>query len=740
MAVDSQRAPWRRLRSTEDAMLLFEIVVAVLVTWLLLGWVFDRPFAQADGTVQWIPYVRSSLAAGTAWTDHLYRFGVIGGSAMHDAAGTLPIVQVCAVLGLGVTTTANVLTLFLQVTIAFFSVQLALGLLESWTGSGVTHWSNRLALIWSSAFAPWLGWRLAYGHENLVLGLLPLLACGGLVARARTRAPSAFALLFAAWVTCNALSGLGAQMLVYSLVFGTPLIVALGLQTGTRRPFGRAQIAIVAALVAGGLLAMPRFAGMLAYVTGSDFPREGGLTYSFGFVTPRDWLASVPWTSSFVSGGPLPVHEANLPLGPLAIFLIAWTPAASRRLLWTMSVLALVVILFASDVSPISGILLRVAPPLDAFRVPSRAILVLLVMVSPVAMAVAISRLVPITARHADAFGVAIGVAVVAGGRFAPPLLREAAAVAGTLAIVFLARWRSELAAKKHAMLGLAAVAALGVGAFDERFPRALPIDAVEDGPRALHDRLIGEVPQLASPLTRIEILNPPRPYEMSLAFAAGLSSIDGAWYPTRRFLSLLSALNGAPVDSTTGVFKLGHSRAFPVLQQLYNVQYLLSWQDGRADLAALPATPGPAWFPQHVMTIGDGREMASALRTGARVGEIAWVLDSQGGSHVGCTGGRVADLSVDSRGQDATIVIDTPSRCTLVIAANYVSSLHATTADRELDVFPIDLALIGIDVPAGHAEIHLGPRGTLPSWSRLLWWLGLGLLITSLLAIRREL
>ncbi|MBL9019497.1 MAG: hypothetical protein JNL83_35235, partial [Myxococcales bacterium] len=109
-----------RARTLADGKLLGETAVVVAVTWLLLGWAYDRAFAQADATITWIPYLREQLAAGPAWTDHLYRFGVLGGSAMHDAGGTLPLVQVCAALGIGPTWTANLITLFEQVTIGFF--------------------------------------------------------------------------------------------------------------------------------------------------------------------------------------------------------------------------------------------------------------------------------------------------------------------------------------------------------------------------------------------------------------------------------------------------------------------------------------------------------------------------------------------------------------------------------------------------------------------------------------------
>src|SRR4051812_5373063 len=94
--------------SVADLRLLAEATAVILATWLLLAWFFDRPITQSDGTVFWAPYTQSALHAGFDWTHHLYRFGVLGGSEMHDFAGTSPVVQLCGLVGASTTTTLNV--------------------------------------------------------------------------------------------------------------------------------------------------------------------------------------------------------------------------------------------------------------------------------------------------------------------------------------------------------------------------------------------------------------------------------------------------------------------------------------------------------------------------------------------------------------------------------------------------------------------------------------------------------
>ncbi|MBL9015566.1 MAG: hypothetical protein JNL83_15385, partial [Myxococcales bacterium] len=642
----------------------------------------------------------------------------------------------------GPTWTANLITLFEQVTIGFFSLQLVVGLTGAWGAEAPTR-AQRVAVIWASAFAPYLAWRLAYGHDNLVLGLLPLVVAAGLVARARSETPSPLAIAFGAWAVWNGLSALGAQLVVYGIVFGAPLLACLALE-GTERPrWSRAQLAIALALASAALLVLPRMAGMLARVASDDFPRTDHLVYSFGGLELGDWLASLPWTAAGASSSSaLGLHEANVPIGPLALLLVAWPAAARRRIPIALGTVAVVCVLFASGIPP--GSWLAELPGLSAFRVPSRALLVVLVLLPPIALAAAIARGVRPSAR-ADLAALLAGALVAVAARFAGSVACEVLAVLVIAAIAF-SRWRPDGPAR-HAIALVPVLAALSLAAFDERFPRHVVHDRIEAGPAELHDELVAAEPELASPLVRIAITQPSRPFEMSTAFAAGLGSLDGAWFPTRRFLTLLSVLAGTPVDSTTGVFALSSSRAFPVLQQLYNVRYALQPKGTQVELSRLAPTPGPAWFPATVASIDTAAQLAGASL------DTAWVLRAdRADPPPGCASGTVTSATVDARGQEASFVIDSPGRCTLVVAASYVHTLRASITsappsaalrgpaepglaigNAELPVFPVDLALVGIEVPPGTATVVLGPVAVRPPWAIAGFYLGIALLVAAI-------
>jgi hypothetical protein len=213
--------------SLRDLRIIVEAAATIFVTWLLLGWVFDRPITQADGSWLVVPFTDSALDARGDWTQHLYRFGVLGGSEMHAFGGTLPLVELCAKLGLSTTATVNLVTCFIGLALGFFGIRLAEGLATHLGKAPVrTTSAQRVIAIWLVSFAPLVGNRLAVGHENLLLGFLPLVAVSSLVWQARSGSASSISLLFAAFTISNGVSGLGAQSLYYGVVFGLPMIVA----------------------------------------------------------------------------------------------------------------------------------------------------------------------------------------------------------------------------------------------------------------------------------------------------------------------------------------------------------------------------------------------------------------------------------------------------------------------------------------------------------------------------------
>lgn len=730
------------MRRVRELRIFGEAIAIILITWLLLRWfLIDRAITQADGSVLVAPFIRSSLSGSADWTDHLYRVGVIGGSKMHEFAGTMPIVQLANVLGLSTTITVNLITIFIQLCFAFFGVVGLGAMVECWAPGRALSFAERAIAVWSFAFMPLLAWRYAYGHENLLFGLLPLWIGVALLFAARARHLGIISLSFAAFAVANGVSGLGAQTLAYSAVFGTPLVILSILDAPAGRRWSRLHWVALAAIACGILAMLPRIAPMVAHALGEDASRGLGdsVKEAFGITAWRDWLGSLPWTYRVVqSWQPESLHEHDFAIGPLMLFLpFAWRPG--RRVVVGLLAGIALALLFAQNVPLISGLLAF----LDAFRVPARAMLPVAMFVPLIALAACFARTRAPEDHRLDLLVVLIaGVAIVALQHL-PAYAVEVLAWCGCIGVVVvMVRKSAWLSRTTPALL---AVAALGVVSFAARFPRTTPWDTVEHGPNALYAAAIQQAPELADPLNRVVVREPTLPFAMSTAFAADLGSLDGVWYPPKRFLALLSALSGRPVPATACVFDLFEHAGFPILQQLYNVRYLIDMSDHV--LRALPAPAGAAWFPREIAVIDEPRGMAIAL---AKAGDVrpplrttAWVLSRESAPRSispACANAKV--LGARSDGQAITVDLETPAECVVVVATNYVSVFRATATVGGVavptSVFPVDIALTGIRAPVGATRIVLRPVVAIPWWSRAAQVLGLCLFVAALASLRR--
>jgi hypothetical protein len=530
--------------------------------------------------------------------------------------------------------------------------------------------------------------------------------------------------------------------------------VAAMLGSPSRPRFNVAHWIVVAMVLAATLTMLPRVAVMIGHALGDDATRtlHEYVTYSHGVSQLGDWVCSLPWTTGDHAAG---AHERNYPVGPLLLFLLLlWPRGASTAVLWSAALCLTFAILLACNIAPISSALLDVVPILKAFRVPARAVMPALTIVPPLALAAWWSRVpAPDRRRSTILWGaIAASMVIVLVARGTTPWVREIASWSACGALATILRWFPSRAGSPLLLAGLAIVAALGLLAFDDRLPQGVPYERIEDGPRQLRETVHSAAPELAdSALERVQIFEPRSVFAMSTAYAARLPSLDGMWYPPRRFLALLSALSGERLPATTAVFKFSRSGMFPILQQLYNVRLaVFGFGTDEPSLRRLPETPGAAWFPRRVHVVGGEQAVADALRSSEDLRTTllaeAWLaaddLLLSPAAVLGCRDARVLRVTTDRLGQTATIDVHVPTSCLLVVATNFVRGLRAyvVTDDRraETAIVPVNIALTGIVVPAGAATVLLGPRAVVTVWSRVGQICGIVLLLLALVATER--
>ena len=694
-----------------------------------------------------VPVVRALGDARGDVTALAYRADLLGGTVVRDTLGPQPLLVGLAAAGLSATWVLNLTTFAVQALLGFFG-QRSLGDLTSLFGG--VPWPAALRVPLATlfmAFAPYVGWRVGYGHLTLLVGLLPFVAGFALLLAAANRTAGRGLLLLALLTMAGSLPFVGQQIVLYGVVFGLPLAAGAWAVGGRRDHDIRL---LLLALAASLMLAAPGFAPMVEHAFGDDALRQVGrtsVTYSYLTAGPIDWLSSLPWGLFLSPGRPeIQHHESNLPLGPLVLLLVR-APRRGRPLLFGFAASVLVAMAFASNLKPLSDLLLLTLPPLRSFRVPTRALMPALAVLPVIGLA-ALAAARPLVRRWGS-LEVMGGVVAAILLWASPAVLREI--VVWTVAVVLTGPVALRGMTPPTVAL-LMALAAGSLGAFRDRL---LPFPDVE---RLLADtRSWGaaarvQEPKVARPLTRVLAATEGAAFGANRTLAAGLSGLDGYGFPQRRFVALVRALRGEAYAPNALLLRFHETHpASRVLFQLYNVAFTVGDAPGGRppSVGSRGPTAGPAWFPAATVIDADWPELArSVLEWGDATHERAraelrmLAADASGADlrpplPAGCAAAEVHSLR--AVGGSIRALVTTPARCPLVLAMNYGIILEAWSdsegARARLPTFPAYGALLGVTVPAGTTEVTIEPAPWPPPWT--LWTAAAGLLLAAGLVVR---
>jgi hypothetical protein len=331
-----------------------------------------------------------------------------------------------------------------------------------------------------------------------------------------------------------------------------------------------------------------------------------------------------------------------------------------------------------------------------------------------------------------------------AGVYLAPPLVRE------------LAGWTlGAVAAFRPPRLGrLAAIpagatflmlAAGGLAAFRER---AISFDAFPDGEALLaRARHVGDGARRAQPAVRSPLVRVSASFEWpellsNTAVATGLSSLDGYYFPQRRFVELMCATRGQAYDPNSLLLRFPPERpSSRALFQLYNVAGRL---DESGAVRSLMDTAGPAWFARRLIHVESftalGRQLVSLREDLAlQARRAVWLVDADpmvvraalpSSVDVRCAEARVEGVETRTGVTIALARVSSPADCPLTFALNYAETLRATARmsdgrTRGAGVFPSYGALAGVWVPRGASEVAVTARTPKPPRAAL--WRALG-------------
>lgn len=752
----------KKLWHTEkkDLSLLSLCVFTVVVTWIVFfGWTFTQFVAAGDALSFEYYFLTELFNVGGDWTKLIYRANVVGGIGVHDVLGTFPIHQFLGRLGIGPLAGLNISVFFVQVLYAFISIKTVIALAENWKRSDQKidlGLLAKIALIWIFAFAPVLEWRLIYGHEIFFSGLFLYLCIISMLVTLQAGQFTLTSLALCVVALVSAFPSYSQQMVIYGLIFGFPILWSF-FASFLKKSKSWQQLFIPIFCILGAIgLSMPKLAGMLQQVFGSDASRAlsgNSVIYSYTTATLMDWITSIPWSYELFTSGRKAFlhHETNYAFGPFLLLLGLLSGKKTRGLLLALFLSACVAILFSMNIAPVAQWLTTLFPMLHGFRVPARAILPFAVILPIIAVALLLVHVPSCLKDKPNRVSIlgTIGFALLLW--ISPPPLRECLIWSVTLVLIIMIKKQSTF---KGISFGLIAVlfAVATLASFQQRLMPFQNEKEIIDNPSVIKRNIYKAKPALQMPLNRVFLLNRTKPNQH---LDYGLSSINGYSLPTRRFGELIYTLANQPYDKTINTFNFKlNSPWFPVLQNLYNIVAVITINNNNVFIKDLTPSLGPAWFSQAIIPVKNLKTLTRQLmqhRTTLRRTLKESVLIDRKDPNIEsllptlhsrlfkCKEAKVLTTHTKLGGQHVDLQVTSPDLCPLTLSMNYTSRLiargvtiHGET--KRLRLFPAYGALTGILVPKGIQQIVISADAFIPGWAKGLFYLGLFFIVLAII------
>jgi hypothetical protein len=284
-----------------------------------------------------------------------------------------------------------------------------------------------------------------------------------------------------------------------------------------------------------------------------------------------------------------------------------------------------------------------------------------------------------------------------------------------------------------------------GLGAFRERLLPFADGDALLARASQIGDVARGQERALTSPLNRVRTTFEWPEFLANTSLAAGLSSLDGYYFPQRRFVELVNVLRYQPYDPNSLLLRFPPTHpSSTMLYQLYNVGWTV---DERGIVGTQGPTAGAAWFSAGIARTWRYQDLREELRRPTdglhnMARRMLWLMADDlhvWRAHLPKTVdplcAEAAVLGVEARRGDngARARVRSPADCPLTFAMNYADTLRAAAVLTDgstvpARVFPAYGALAAVWVPRGATEVRVEAVPTLLPLPAL--WRALGLVL----------
>lgn len=681
----------------EDFKLFAFSFLTVLLIWMLLSdFTFDTFIGRNDATSGFLLLLRELKSKSI---NHLsYDPSILGGYSIAWALGTLwPVKLFLQLTKMDIFSFNNVLIFLIQATIGFFSIKwVALHLPKSYLDeSSFQKYLEKFLAICLISFAPLLGWRIAYGHLNILFAALSFVTSIYLI-KSLIEKKVSFVDTTIAFISFSITANFVAFQMVIYMFYVLPVFACLsyGSANVVRAIFKKEFfIFIILFFIVNIYFLLPFY----SYYLLGDTTRGARIDiFSYAPFNLKALAATLLWENRLIKLDAVVFkwHELHYPIGiGFSSFLLF---KDLKKLLYALLFLTLT-LLFLFNFPGIAS-LFELMPFLTKMRVPAR-LLILVGLLSTLGATFWIIKSMPrvfLTLTNKLYLVLAFLLVLLVTGYLNGYL--DFAMYASFFLLIFAMR-------KKLPIVALICIFSISFVSIRAFFSHFLPFIYISD----LDVSSFKINKKFSNPYERSFIEFNHNEFNFNTAYSLSIPSINGYFYASKRFSELIQALYEKPYDP----LHLGWGFGFKdpqanLLSQLYNIKNVISLNNNNLQIEKYPVQHNGIIFPEVISYNDDLRFVVDAIKKNWRHAVISRDYLPKLHNIQGCKEGSI--VSVYDPNRNALLLKGfTPSACFIIIPTNYAKNLvFNENSGADLRFIPADHALLGVIVPQGKLSGYL--------------------------------
>lgn len=700
-----------------DGLMFILIFVIVLFSWQLLLQVPVTFLYGIGDTTGLVAHHAEMIRMSPTASSFLYSGSRVGGTAVGPI--DFPIYQqILAWADLHPMLAINLSIMFTQTMISFFCLKI----LSFFISAPAFHEKlTQFLLVMIFAFNPAISWRLAFGHLNLVWGVIWGLSLVYALAGYKKKELSITGTILIFISLVNAFQCINlSQIIIYLLV--SALVSALFYHRETIQ-YLRNNFTIVLKItlitIAAISFALINISNIVAYVPFLSRSIGQSVIYSYNIQTLQDFLSSFLYSfkSMEVERPYFALHETNLAYGLLPLFILVLLSKSlkSKILLLNLTLIILAVIL-SSDIPVLSNFILLIIPFLKNFRCPSRFFLILNYLQMLTISYFVIGKMA-VTNRNEKLVGGLLFLGLILLFTFTelnPDILTIIFVTAGAVSYFFF-----PIILENKATLFLSSFVALNFLGFKDKIPEnLLSIDLFQS-----QEELFRSLPGVSNKMLEHHSSLLHSSFQMNQGALFNYSGVDGYIYPTKRFLQGVQELMPDTRDDANSFTINSQLAGFNTWSKLFNiVSEIRLTTDGRVGVLKLRDSI-PFYTPE-TLTFTDGAQATFRQIATADLSQSGYV-ETQYRQHlnsvVHCDQVRLVEQSATQ----AIFDVSSAKDCLLVLPTQYSNFLVAKSSETEkrFKVIPVNWLMTGVIVSdfKGNVIIEAQPALAGEGWFKLL-------------------